>query len=741
MTTSRPSTPPDRPHKTSSGPVARVTAFAQRRPRTVLALWVLALALLAGPALSVEDHLAPTGLATDGTPSEQAQEFAATTFGTRATTIVLLEGPPEAVRDRARSLANSLRRDAAIAVATPFDAAASRGPESLRGLLQPDGRSAALLVASPTDDAIDPAAAEAVRRAVDETVTAPVSASLTGYSVIGERFTQATIQAIKDAEKIAIPALLLVLLLVLRTPLAAAMPLVLGVANVFLVLGLLSILGRVLDVGEVAASIGSMLGLALGVDYALLVIARQREHVREGCGHTEALAIAGAAAGRTVTHAALALLVVMAGAALLSSVGVLRWAAVGVTLAGLGGLVLALTALPALLALAGPRVDRWRLGPPAGDGTRWGALAALAMRRPIVSALPAFAVLLALAPAALGLETGPPDPRTLPADDIARVDGATVAAALGAGWAAPIEVTLRPARDVDPRAAAGTRTAERRWLATVRSDPRVRAVLGPRGSGATEIPDGFTRAGDARRYTLVPAAPPNAPEAADLVDDTRAEVAAFARPSGATTAVGGVAAELTDMRRSVSDSLLLVVAGLTLITTLALIVVLRTVLLPVISVLLNLITVAAAFGVLGLLSTGTDPISGGAGFADQLTILATFAIVFALSLDYQVFILSRVLEEARTAPDAATAVSRAIGRTAGVITGAAAIMCAVFLAFTVPDLQTLRQSGIVLVAAIAIDATLVRLVLLPAALGALGSRWLVTTRATPSRPESRAFAD
>ena len=220
---------------------------------------------------------------------------------------------------------------------------------------------------------------------------------------------------------------------------------------------------------------------------------------------------------------------------------------------------------------------------------------------------------------------------------------------------------------------------------------------------------------------MVPQSQQRSSETRQLLARVRA-VAVSAPAASGIVQVGGVAAQLDDYRRVLSDRLPILIAALSLVALLALVVVLRAVVLPVISIVLNLVTVTASLGVLGLVSTGSDPPLGGAIFADILALLGMFAIVFALSLDYQVFILARMREAFDHTRRLDLAITQSIDATGRVITGAAAIMGGVFAAFVLTDLQTVRQPGAGLVAAVIIDATLVRLVLLPASMR-LAGRW------------------
>jgi putative drug exporter of the RND superfamily len=230
------------------------------------------------------------------------------------------------------------------------------------------------------------------------------------------------------------------------------------------------------------------------------------------------------------------------------------------------------------------------------------------------------------------------------------------------------------------------------------------------------------RGGDVGRIVVLPDIPVNDPRTAALVEDVREMAHEFGKREGLDTAVGGVAAQLVDYDRVTSERIPRLVIAISLVTYLGLVAILRSLLLPLVAVALNLLTVAAAFGVLTLLFVGDDPALGGAGALDVISVAAIFAIAFALSIDYQVFLLTRTREEYVRTRSNAAAIAFGVNRTGGVVTGAAAIMISVFLAFGMSDFVVVRQFGIGLAVAVLLDATIVRLVLLPALMRLLGSR-------------------
>jgi putative drug exporter of the RND superfamily len=228
--------------------------------------------------------------------------------------------------------------------------------------------------------------------------------------------------------------------------------------------------------------------------------------------------------------------------------------------------------------------------------------------------------------------------------------------------------------------------------------------------------------GDVGRVVIVPDIPTSDPRTAALVDDVRGIARDFGEREGLDIAVGGVAAQLVDYDRVTSARIPLLVIAISLVTYLGLVSILRSLLLPLVAVALNLLTVGAAFGVLTVLFVGADPPLGGAGALDVITVAAIFAIAFALSIDYQVFLLTRMREEFVRTGSTEAAINFGVDRTGGVVTGAAVIMISVFLAFAMSDFVVIRQFGVGLTVAVLLDATIVRLVLLPAVMRLFGFR-------------------
>lgn len=664
-----------------------LTAWSTRRPRTALAAWLAIVLVLAVNGTQLHDHLTDTTVTVSGSPSTAAQEQAERSFPSAVRVPVLLQGPSSALQAQRRQVTERLTATGARVEQAPLPETADRATTTL------------LLATVRSERSFGGDAGTNVRTLVDRTVRPPVTASASGFSVIGKDIADESVNAARSAELIAIPILLIVLLLVFRAPLAAALPALLGISTVLSAYGLVDLVARATEITDVAPPLTSMLGLALGVDYALLLVSRFREAREDHLSVAAAAEQAGQHAGRTVILAGFTLLATMVAAMALSPGSFLLSAAIGVSAACLMAMLGALLAVPALLVLIGGHLERWRLGS-RNQSPRWGAWADTVQRRPLLFGVPVLAALLALAPAAVGLDTGPPDVRVLPEDSRARVDTERLNMAAGAGWIAPIEIV---ASDASTAAITALRTR-------IAADRGIQAVL----------PPVVARDGTAI-LTAIPRDGPNDNATSRTRD--RLDSLISQPPAGAgDVRLGGITAQLDDYRDILSERLPLLIIALSIVALLALVVIMRAIVLPLVSVVLNLVTVGASLGVVALLCTGDDPLAGGAGYADVLALLGMFAIVFALSLDYQIFILAKMRETWTSTGRLDLSITHSMQSTGRVITGAALIMAGVFTAFTFSDLQTVRQPGLGLVTAVIIDATLVRMVLLPAIMHLTG-RW------------------
>jgi putative drug exporter of the RND superfamily len=441
-----------------------------RHPGRVLVVAAVAIAALAFVGRGVENQLRPTSLSVPGTESGRAGSLLHRYFGDSAPFAILLQGPPAQLDRQGPALIRALRSEPSVSTVSPWD----RGNVQR---LRPSPRKALILV----DFHVDPQTAVRdtvpyLDRTLHERISAPVTAAESGFASLSRAIEDESVHSTEVAELIAIPILLLVLLLVFRSPVAAAIPLAFGAVTVTASRGVLAIASGWVAIDGFALTVCTMMGLALGVDYALLMVSRFREELRSGAEPREAARMTRRTAGRTTAFAGstlfLAMLVtlfVMPGSLLVSLAGTaIVVTAISVAVATLVG--------PALLVLLGHNVNRWRIGGER-DGAGVMALVAGALSRPRLAVLIIGAVVLLLAVPALALKTGPPSAAQLPASNRARQEAELIARTVGPGFEAPFVLVAVAGHGsvADPANLA----ALSRWQRRIAADPAVQLVIGP----------------------------------------------------------------------------------------------------------------------------------------------------------------------------------------------------------------------------------------------------------------------
>jgi putative drug exporter of the RND superfamily len=449
--------------------LARFRAL-DRSDRVRLIAFGVAVAVLSPFRLGATDRMHASDVVIPGTKSAEARDVSDRSFGVENQLMVLLRGSPGALDRQGPRIVASIERLPGHRVLDPWRA----GGRELR----PKPGAAELLIAVEKPfDSVARHDSERLRVLLDREVKPPLRASLTGFAEINRAITEESIHSVTIGELAAAPILVILLLWIFGTPIAAAMPLFLGGSAAFAGAGLLDLINRfVLPLESTSITLGTVAALALGVDYSLLLVARFRSELAAGASVREASDIALARAGRTVKFAAGTLAAAMLTALVVAPASVLKSATVGILSAVLLSVIGATVALPPLLRLAGRDINRFQVFPPAAESRRWGGLAAVALRRPVVATAAVLAVIALLAIPVLSLQTGPPDPRILPDSSSARADFETVVDELGGGQAMPFIVTVVARR--------GTLADERlKQLAAfereLRRDPQTAQVLGP----------------------------------------------------------------------------------------------------------------------------------------------------------------------------------------------------------------------------------------------------------------------
>jgi len=542
------------------------------------------------------------------------------------------------------------------------------------------------------------------------------------------------------AGALSLPITLIVLVLTFGSLVAAGIPLLLALTAVFATFGLVALSSVLLPVAMQAPAMVLLIGLAVGVDYSMFYLKRARQERAAGHSEQGSLEIAAATSGRSVLISGLTVIVAMAGMFLTgdSTFASLALATILVVAVAVLG---SLTVLPALLSRLGDKVDRGRvpligrLRRDDGEGRIWGAIVDRVLRRPALSGILAASALLALAAPALQLHLAAQGPESFPKgiEVIANYDRMQQAFP---GSALPANVVVEAPSVKTPAMQGAIAELERRALASGRAFEPITVDVNPAGTVANitvPIAGNGTDAASNASFRML---------RSEVVPET---VGAL---PGATAGVTGQTAEWRDQADALKSNLPPVVAFVLLFAFILMLVAFRSIVVAAKAILLNLLSVAAAYGVLVIVfqhgvGSGLIGVSSAAGI-DAVVPLLLFVILFGLSMDYHVFILSRIRETFDRGKSMDEAVAHGIKSTAGVVTSAAIVMVAVFAVFATLSWPFFKQFGVGLSAAILIDATIIRGVLLPASMKLLGDwnwylpkwlEWLPTLEHDQESPE------
>ena len=573
-----------------------------------------------------------------------------------------------------------------------------------------------------------------------------ITLEITGETPLNFDLRKVSADDVKHAEERAMPVTLLLLLLAFGSLVAALLPLGVGILSIAMSMGTAAILAHYLQLSILVQNLATMLGLGLGIDYALLMVSRFREALAEGCDPGQAADIAARQAGRTLIISATTVAI---GFSALLTVPISELRSIGIAglLVTVVSVMLCTCILPWVLGLLGHRIDaagvrrasrfktRESLCAASERWTRWGTIIT---RRPRTALLIAGLPLLILAFQGRRISPGVPDRHALP-EAAESVQALHTLQRMGRSGIVPsLRVILQLPPQSPPLSPAG-------WLALSRltdrfqSDPRAQEVLSLSTlTGMADTPDAvdqvpepirksFLRSdGQATLIELLPKATVSPNDQIRWVREVRStDVGAITGVPGAVLRVGGVPALEADYDSVVKERLPKVVLGVVLGSLLALLIGLRSLFAAVKAILLNLLSVGASFGALVVVfqeghGSRLFGLDGPTGTVYPIVPILSFAIVFGLSMDYEVFLVARVLEERRRGLSERAAVIEGLARTAGLITSAAAIMIAVFTAFTVGSFLVVQMLGFTLAVAVLIDATAVRMIVGPALLQLAG---------------------
>lgn len=545
-----------------------------------------------------------------------------------------------------------------------------------------------------------------------------------GWNVIGNALTGTITKDLGRAEGIAVPITVILLMFVFGSVVAAGLPFMVAGASILGSFAFLFLLTRITDVSIFALNLVTGLGLALGIDYALLMISRFREELKNGAATDDAVVTTMRTAGKTVLVSGITVAITLASMLVFPQYFLKSFAYAGVSVS-LFAVFGALTALPAMLAILGPNVNRLKVRrgdlAPKDDGA-WSRVARTVMRRPWPVMLGTIALLLVMAYPALSVAFGQVDDRALPPSNSAAVAGQVLRDRFPGQESAPYDVVLvNPTTDaagVDEYAQALSRIPDVVRVTTPTSIVVDGAVVAPNPQPATFTTDGMAR------LSIVGDVPPFDASGVAVVDAVRSTPA-----PAAEVLVGGTAAGYADSNQGILGNVWIVALWIAITTLIVLFLFTGSVLLPIKALVLNVLSLSATLGALvwvfqgGHLTWLVGDYTN-TGTVDISSIALIAVVAFALSMDYELFMLSRIKEEHDAGRNTTDAVAFGLQRTGRIITAAALLIAIVFASFLSSGVTNIKQLGFGVTVAILVDATLVRAILVPAFMRiAGGANW------------------
>jgi RND superfamily putative drug exporter len=605
-----------------------------------------------------------------------------------------------------------------------------QSPEQAAGLVSRDQRATLIMVALKDTEL---ATIEELRSVAAEARPDGFTVQVAGQGALFADFTEIAEQDLRRGESIGIGIALIVLIVVFAAVVAAIVPVVMALFAIAVALGLVSLIGQVFEFNLFVTNMVSMIGLAVGIDYSLFIVSRYREERKKGFPKLEAIGAAGATANRAVFFSGLTVVIALLGM-LIIPVNIFASLASGAILVTLASLAASMTLLPAIVGLLGDRLNWPRLARRARvdsahdpKGGFWDRVSRRVMARPVVYLLVSVAILGGLGSFYFQLNQGTSqNVSQLPDEFESKQAFLTLEREFAGGVTDPARIVI--SGDVQsPSVRAAVRELQEAIAGAEAFAPQTRVT--PSRDGSAVVVDAFFRSD------------PSNEAAFEGIRDLREEIvpAAFDRAQGVDVLVGGNTAffnDFLDTADRYQPMILAIVLGLSFIL---LTVVFRSIVVPVKAIIMNLLSVGAAYGAVTLVFQEGVGIGffNALGFQFQQTEgieawlpLFLFSVLFGLSMDYHVFLLSRIREEYDKTRDNTESVAYGLRTTAGIITGAALIMVAVFIGFAAGRLGPLQQMGFGLAVAVFMDATIVRSLLVPASMRLLGDwnwylpRWL-----------------
>jgi RND superfamily putative drug exporter len=719
--------------------LGRIASFAVRRRRLVLGLALLAFVVSAAIGGGVAERLSSGGFEDPDAESTSASDLLADEFDTGTPNIILLvtardgdvDDPAVAAagKELAAELADERYGDTQVSEVLSYWDLPAGNP-----LASTEGDRAMVLGRFPdSGDQMIKVSDRVIEEYTQANPDSPVTVQVGGFGPVFAQINATIENDLVRAEMIALPITLLLLLFIFRGVVAAVVPLVIGalaVVGTFLVLFLIN---EVTEVSVFALNLTTAMGLGLAIDYSLFIVSRYREELAHH-ETEEAIRRTVLTAGRTVLFSALTVAASLSALLVFDIAFLKSFAYAGLAVSALAGLY-AVVVLPAMLAALGPKIDalpvrrRTTAVPAEGTGV-WHRVAVTVMRRPAPIAIAIVALLLLLGAPTVGMKLGFPDDRVLPpgksardTQDVLREEFSAAEAGAAAVVITDAGTPAERADRVDEYAAAlavvdgvtrvdaetGIYCGSTGTLAGTECEPG--ALVVP-ASASPDLTERFSQP-DATYLSVVPSVEPLSPEGEQFAADIRAVASPFDQVD-----IGGQSAQLVDAKSSIFSDVPLALAIIAIITFVLLFLMFGSVLVPVKALVLNIFSLSATFGAMVFIFQEGHG-SGLLGFTPTGTIAATipvlmFCVAFGLSMDYEVFLLSRIKEEHDRGSDNVTSVALGLERTGRIVTAAALLISVVFLAFATSQVSFIKLFGIGLTLAVLLDAFIIRGTLVPA---------------------------
>ncbi len=754
-------------HRPPRDLATRLSDFTRRYRWTLLIAWLVVLGVGGASAASISTVLSGGGWYVDGSQSQQAADDLASagllSRGETAMTLVVHDNA-RTISDadfgaRVARVADAVAADPALRVSSAYGWATLSGTAQFQ-FLGDDGRTVITSVALGLDDGT--ARRElplAQNRLTDQFADQGLQVSLVSPAALWGAVNTLSSEDLAVAELVAFPLIAVILFLLYRSVVAAVVSLAVGVTAIVLTLGVLSPIAHQWELSIFMVNAATMLGLGVGVDYSLFIVSRYQEELRHGQTVSDAVAESLRRSGHTVVFSGLTVLVTMA-TLLVVPLNVIVSLALGAITVVAFSILASTLVLPVLLHLLGHRINRGTVkvfGGAAKGAGRWKRFAMMVMRRPVTFGLVGVLVLVALALPSSGLRTFTPDARIIPTSSPVRQGYDYAQQQFGVGATSPVQIVVQSSAPLSAGRAAAALVRLHDQLAALPSVERVQSVvsvlravspaqpLAPLADPPSALPDPIRQSvahflsGDARTTVieLLPQGRASDDSSRTLIEQVRSVTAGVDQP-GWRVSVGGETAEGLDANEVIQSHLPLVIGLMLVSVFLLLLITFRSVLLPLKAVVMNVLSLGATYGILVLVfQEGVAPNFLGLEKTDYLqnfVPILLLAVLFSLSTDYEVFLLDRVRENYRHSHDNTGSVAAAVETTAPLISGAAILMVAVFGAFAFTGMVPIQQLGFGMAVAILIDATLVRLVLVPAAMRLAGrwNWWMPGRRLDPS---------